>query len=366
MSVTLNGTSGLVFSDGTIQGTAGAMAFRNRIINGDMRIDQRNNGNSSTFTTDYVTVDRWRPSSASGGGVITMQQNAGSVTPPPGFTHYLGLTVQTAATIADNSSFRLIQIIEGNNVSDLGFGTANAKPVTISFWVRASITGIYAVRLINSFDGTLNHIKTYTILQPNTWEYKTVTIPGPTSGTFNTNNLGGLALSFQLGSGTNYNGTPDVWVNQNIETVSGAVKFVENTGATWFVTGVQLEKAAAATSFEHRPFGTELAMCERYFQVFGRAPAVGNTNEGTAILNHINGQPQRIGLPNLKTTMRAQPSITCFNQATTADRLTEFSSNSTFTVSGVFGATLNGGGYIQLTSNLINGIHFRATFNAEF
>jgi hypothetical protein len=361
MSVTLNGTSGLVFSDGTIQGTAGAMAFRNKIINGDMRIDQRLAGSALTVNTAGNTyfVDRWR-ANANGGGVFTAQR---STVAPPGFVNSTLVTVTTADTsVVSGDFYHIRQSIEGYNFADLNFGSATASAATLSFWVRSSVTGTYTVLLRNEA-GARGYLTSYTINAANTWEYKTITIPGDTTGTWPTDNSSAAIVSFSFGNGSTR--AANTWISDVAEGVSGQTMFISTVGATFYITGVQLEKAAAATSFEHRPIGTELLLCQRYFQVFGRAPALGTTLAGASVLTHITGQPQRIAVPNPHVEMRTAPSITPFNSAGTANNLTEFSSASNFTVSGIFGADTNGGGYIQLAANLINGMQYRATYNAE-
>ena len=263
MSVTLNGTSGLVFSDGTIQGTAGAMAFRNKIINGEMRIDQRNVGGSVTAGSLQYTIDRWREL-AEPASKFTIQRNAGSVTPPDGFTNYLGMTSSSAYSLTAGNYQVMQQFIEGLNIVDLAWGTSNAKAVTVSFWVRSSLTGTFGGSLQNGAQNR-SYPFTYTISAANTWEYKTVTIAGDTTGTWATDNSRGIGLQFSLGVGSTNSGPAGAWAAADYRSATGAVSVVGTSGATLYITGVQLEKAAAATSFEHRPIGTELALCQRYY-----------------------------------------------------------------------------------------------------
>lgn len=276
MSVTLNGTSGLVFSDGTIQGTAGAMAFRNRIINGDMRIDQRNNGAAVTPTNGQYIVDRWFANVTHTVGLFSVQQNAGAVAPPVGFVNYLGVTSLSSASLTAGESYSVRQTIEGFNIADLGWGSATAAPVTLSFWVRSSLTGTFGGSLRNGA-ANRSYPYTYIITSANTWEYKTVIIEGDTTGTWLTTNGAGITIMFNLGSSSTFSGTADAWVSANLIAPTGATSVVGTNGATWQVTGVQLEKAGAATSFEHRPIGTELAMCQRYFELLGNGAAGGSS-----------------------------------------------------------------------------------------
>jgi hypothetical protein len=236
--------------------------FRNRIINGDMRIDQRNAGAVVT-TTSTFPVDRFYIV-MSAAGKFTAQQNAGSVTPPAGFTNYLGATSTSAYTVGVSEIFNISQRIEGFNTADFAWGTASAKTVTLSFWVRSSLTGTFGGAIYNS-GSTRNYPFTYTINSANTWEYKTVTIPGDTSGTWVTNNGYGLGLSFGLGVGSTYSGTAGAWSGTQYFSATGATSVVGTNGATFYITGVQLEVGSVATSFERRPYGTELALCQRYY-----------------------------------------------------------------------------------------------------
>jgi hypothetical protein len=296
MSVTLNGTSGLVFSDGTIQGTAAGNSFRNKIINGDMRIDQRNAGASVTPTNQQYTLDRWVFSVAQA-SKLTCQQNAGSVTPPTGYANYLGITSTSAYTVGASENFNVVQRIEGFNVADLGWGTASAQAVTLSFWVLSSLTGTFGGVIQNSA-ATRSYPYSYTISSANTFEYKTVTIPGDTVGTWLTTNGTGIALWFGLGVGSSLSGTAGAWSGSALYSATGATSVVGTSGATFFVTGVQLEKAAAATSFEHLPFGTELAMCQRYYEKsfnLGTKPIQNvGTSSGSLLASNYNGSAAAI------------------------------------------------------------------------
>ena len=237
--------------------------FRNRIINGDMRIDQRNAGASVTPTASGYTLDRWQ-AIASQSSKFSVQQNAGSVTPPAGFTNYLGVTSLSAFSVAAGDYFSIYQQIEGLNVADLGFGTANALTVTISFWVRSSLTGTFGGSLKNP--ATRSYPFTYTIFSANTWEKKTITIAGDTTGTWATDTSAGLLLSLALGVGATYSGTAGAWAGANYASATGATSVVGTNGATFYITGVQLETGSVATPFERRPYTTELQLCQRYYE----------------------------------------------------------------------------------------------------
>jgi hypothetical protein len=242
--------------------------MRNRIINGAMVIDQRNAGASVTNTAGVTyTLDRWA-SFGSQASKFTVQQNAGSVTPPAGFTNYLGVTSSSAYTVGSSEGFWIRQPIEGFNVADLGWGTANAKTVTLSFWVRSSLTGTFGGALIDNFT-PYSYPFSYTISAANTWEQKSVTIVGPTSGTFPTGNTTGIFMIFGLGNGSTLSGTAGSWQSANLQNATGATSVVGTNGATFYITGVQLERGTQATSFEYRQYGQELALCQRYCNVYG-------------------------------------------------------------------------------------------------
>jgi hypothetical protein len=255
--------NGLV-SNAQLAFDGGAFGFRNRIINGDMRIDQRNAGASVTPTNGQYLVDRWR-ASLSVSSKYSVQQNAGSVTPPVGFTNYLGCTSLSTYSVGAGEVFVVSQRIEGFNGADLNWGAANAKTVTISFLVYSSLTGAFGGSLQNN-GGTRSYPFSYTISTANTWEQKTITVAGDTSGTWLTTNGVGIVLNFSLGVGSTFSGTAGSWSGSNFVSATGATSIVGTNGATFYITGVQLEKGTTATSFDYRPFGTELALCQRYFE----------------------------------------------------------------------------------------------------
>ena len=309
MSVTLNGTSGLVFSDGTIQGTAAGMPFRNRIINGDMRIDQRNNGNTITPSSIGVgfSVDRWSYNIQQASKLSFTQ---GVTSPPPGFNNFVRIAVVSAYTPAAGEYFLFQQRVEGYNISDLAWGTANAKTATLSFWVRSSLTGSFGGS-VRSRDGTyVSYPFSYTINSANTWEYKTITISGPTSGAFGSTNDVGFTLYFSMGSGSSVKAAAGSWISGGpvgyLDATTSS-NIVQTSGATWDITGVQLEKAAAATDFEFRPYGTELAMCQRYFF---RSPTTGAVEHGSyAIRANYTGSNEFFSEGRFPVTMRTIPSM---------------------------------------------------------
>jgi hypothetical protein len=315
MSVIIDGTAGVTFNDASIQNTAATgFGFKNRIINGAMVIDQRNNGASVTPTASPTyTVDRWAVE-LSVASKFSVQQNAGAVTPPVGFKNYLGFTSLSAYSVSATDYFFLDQKIEGFNFSDMAWGTASAQPITISCWVRSSLTGTFGGVLYNA-SGNRTYPFTYTISSANTWEQKTITIAGDTTGTWATDNSTAVNVIFSLGAGSTASGTAGSWSGSLYRSATGATSVVGTNGATFYITGVQLEKGSTATSFDYRPYGTELVLCQRYFQ---KSYDI-ETAVGTATRNgHINWNYQNLSnfgtVPIvLPVRMRAAPTATNYN-----------------------------------------------------
>ena len=231
--------------------------FKNRIINGAMVIDQRNAGASVTPNNSY-TLDRWNVINSQT-SKLTVQR---STTAPTGFTNSALITSSSAYSVLTGDYFAFVQPIEGFNVADLAWGTASAITATLSFWVRSSLTGTFGGAITN---GSRSYPFSYTISSANTFEQKTVTIAGDTSGTWATDNTAGIVIRFGLGSGSTFTATAGAWGAGNIVQSTGSVSVVGTNGATFYITGVQLEKGSTATSFDYRPYGTELALCQRYY-----------------------------------------------------------------------------------------------------
>jgi hypothetical protein len=278
--------------------------FRNRIINGAMVIDQRNAGASvsnGTGASIGYTLDRYRVY-GSQASKLTAQQNAGSVTTPVGFTNYLGCTSSSTYSVLTGDYFRISQAIEGFNTADLAWGTANAKTVTLSFQVYSSLTGTFGGALSNSAQDR-SYPFTYSIPVANTWTQISVTIAGDTAGTWiGATNGVGINLYIGLGCGTTYSGTAGAWAAGQYFTATGAVSVVGTNGATFYITGVQLEKGSTATSFDYRPYGTELQLCQRYYYVMANFYVEGYANSGTV---------RAVNIPvNFPVTMRATPTRT--------------------------------------------------------
>jgi hypothetical protein len=266
MSMILNGDTGVTFNDASLQGAAASpYVLKNRIINGAMVIDQRNAGASVTPTNGQYTLDRWN-ANLSQASKYTVQQNAGSLTPvaTTGFVNYLGVTSSSAYSVTSTDYFFLEQVIEGYNIADLGWGTASAKTVTLSFWVYSSLTGTFGGVLANSAQNR-NYPYSYTVSSANTWTQISVTIAGDTSGTWLTTNAEGIRLRFGLGVGSTKSGTAGAWSATQYFSATGATSVVGTNGATFYITGVQLEIGSTATPFERRLYGQELANCQRYY-----------------------------------------------------------------------------------------------------
>lgn len=315
--------------DSNIVSASTIIGFKNRIINGDMRIDQRNGGASFTPSSGAYTysLDRWF-CYATQSSKYTVQQNAGSVTPPAGFKNYLGVTSSSAYSITPGDIFMIGQKIEGLNIADLGWGTPNAKPITISVFVYSSLTGTFG-GTVNADEQTYGYPFTYTISSPNTWEQQPLTIPGPTAGTWLTTNGLGLQLNFGLGVGSTSSGTPGSWQTNAAGNFSatGATSVVGTNGATFYFTGVQLEKGSVATDFDFRDYQIELARCQRYLEksytittALGAAPLSSNSAYyGAHSFVSINAADNyNYGFIPFKVPKRANPSITLYNPETGA------------------------------------------------
>jgi hypothetical protein len=341
--------------------------MRNRIINGAMVIDQRNAGASVTPADGAYTLDRFIYN-ATQSSKVTIQQNAGSVTPPAGFTNYLGITSSSAYSVGSGDFFTIGQRLEGFNTADLDFGKSTAKTITLSFWVRSSLTGTFGGAITNS---ALNRSYpfTYTISAANTWEYETITIAGDTSGTWLTTNETGMRLYIGLGVGSTYAGTAGAWTGtSNILGATGAVNVVGTNGATFYITGVQLEKGTQATSFEYRQYGTELALCQRYFQSsfpIGTAPA---QNAGGTGAIYCQGQAAsspascQVVFP---VQMRTTPStFTTFNPSAANANWRNITASSDITVSlyssGATGAFISSIAQV-MNQYAVSGIHYSAS-----
>jgi len=274
-------TSGHVTVDGVAMPSAGPLSNRNKIINGDMRIAQR--GTNAVTGTGFP-VDRWYQGFSTSGAVSAQYETAST---PTGFQTAVKFTTTTAdATTDATDQWNVNQIIEGFNSADLLFGTANAQDVTVSFWVRSSVTGTFCMVLLGSSDGTTldrSYVSEYTISSADTWEKKTITVPGDTGGTWTTNNGRGLVVRFGLTAGTNFQQAAGSWGTADVVGSSNQTQLLETLNATWYVTGVQLEAGTVATPFERRSYGQELSLCQRYYET-GVTGANGGLSPGSGYL----------------------------------------------------------------------------------
>jgi hypothetical protein len=327
---------------------------RNRIINGAMMIDQRNAGASVTPVDASYTPDRWQwfLSQAS---KLSAQR---STTVPAGFINSLAVTSLSSYSVGSSELFSVLQQIEGLNVGDLGWGTANAQTVTVSFQVRSSLTGTFG-GWIRNWDGSRGYVFSYTISSANTWETKSVTIAGDTSGTWLTTNGSGLMLGFSLGAGSSVSTTAGSWAGAAYYGATGQTSVVGTSGATFYITGVQLEVGSTATPFERRQFGTELALCQRYYYTIG-----GNNSFETFATGVIQSTTNAEYVLNMPVTMRALPTASIGG---TAGNFI-VNNNSSFTPSGisfdiyalntlrisatVTGATAGNGTYLRANNTL--------------
>ena len=280
----------------------GSLGFRNKIINGAMAISQRGTSAiSNAAATNTYGTDRWHIYGSSASKMTTTQTTSNS-NAVQGFPYSTLITSSAATTPGTNDYYGVRQYIEGSNIADLAWGTAGAKPIVISFWVRSSITGTYSLTLFNSGNNrTL--ISTYTISAVDTWEKKTVYInAGETTGTWETGNGIGMQVWFDLGSGTGSAGTAGVWNTSLLTRTSGSVNWIGTSGATFYITGVQLEQNYQPTPFEQRPIGVELALCQRYYERW-----TGDMPLSTGMIYNNNSLYCDI---NLQTEKRTAPTAT--------------------------------------------------------
>jgi len=327
---------------------------RNRIINGAMVIDQRNAGASVTNDSAELkfAVDRTNIYGAVS-SKFTAQQNAGSVTPPAGFSNYLGCTSSSAYTVGANENFWVQQKIEGYNVADLNWGTANAKTVTLSFWVRSSLTGTFGGSFQNSASNR-SYPFTYTINTANTWEQKTVTVVGDTSGTWLTTNGVGMNVTWGLGVGSTLTAAGGAWAAGSYWSANSAVNVIGTLNATFYITGVQLEVGTVATPFERRLYGQELMLCQRYYQRIGDGVTVLFSGYATSSSDFYQSY-------TLQTEMRTSPTATRVGTWTLSNTNTQptfvatpkmFRVNSQITTTGTGWVQANTSAYVSFDAEL--------------
>jgi hypothetical protein len=325
-----------------------------------MVIDQRNAGASFTPSVLYssYTLDRWNAvySTAS---KFSVQQNAGSITPPVGFKNYLGVTSLSAYTVGASEQYTINQYIEGLNTYDLAWGTANAKAVTLSFQVYSSLTGTFGGFLQNGANN-YTYPFTYSIPVANTWTTISVTIAGPTSGTWATTNAVGIQVAFSLGAGASVSGAAGAWAAVNYVGATGATSVVGTNGATFYITGVQLEVGSSATGFEYRQYGTELALCQRYYFVKAQGAA---SQEVVITAGGAYNANQVEGVVSFPVTMRTTPSAV--NPTVSGGyQITNGAGTQTFSsYNGVYGASPNQTLLFVGSLTLTSGFYYRMSIS---
>lgn len=321
----------------------GAPLMDDRIINGAMRIDQRNVGGAVTPTTGVYLVDRWllgisQPSK------LTLQQLA----PSPAlarFTSALKLTVASAYSAGAGEAFFLTHKIEGNNIADLDYGLAGARTCVLSFWVQASVTGTYGLCLRNSASAR-SYLATYSVPVANTWTYITLTIPGDTTGTWLTTAGIGIELDFDLGSGSTFQSVLTGWqAGSALMRTAACVSFVANAAATFWITGVRLQPGSIATPYVLRPFGLELLLCQRYYQKsYDLAVAPGSVTGstiGTLLGESGTGSVLRL-FSTMPVRMRAQATPGSYSYATgTANAVRNDTTTADVATAGIFASQMS-------------------------
>jgi hypothetical protein len=353
-----------VVDQGLLGTNAQYTGFKNRIINGAMVIDQRNAGAAFGTSINGYALDRWQVAQTVG-AKLNGSQNYNSITPPAGFSNYVGVQSQSAYSVLTGDYYWVSQNIEGLNTADLSWGTASAATVTLSFRVYSSLTGTFGGSISNSAFNR-SYPFTYSIPTANTWTTISVTIAGDTSGTWLTTNGIGLRVYFGLGVGATYSGTAGAWAGSGYMSATGATSVVGTSGATFYITGVQLEKGSTATSFDYRPYGTELALCQRYFQKsYNTDVAVGtNTVSGSKTTRIYNTDPF---LPQMEArlmvSMRASPTVTWYTTGGTAGSINI--SGGTNTINTQYDTGTNSTGWMYVNGSVASGNQIQAQYTAS-
>jgi hypothetical protein len=344
MTLAISGTTGITLASQF--DSASTFGFKNRIINGGMVIDQRNAGASvsNVAAAGVYAIDRWKYYGTAASKFTIQQTPSATETGyatrvAAGFTNYLAFTSSASTSVASTDLYAFAQNIEGFNVSDLAWGTANAKTVTLSAWVYSSLTGTFSGSAGNSAANRCYPFS-FSIPTANTWTQISVTIPGDTSGTWLTNSSTGLQFWFNLGSGSTNLGTANAWGSTFYYGTTGSQSIIATSGATFYITGVQLEKGSTATSFDFRSYGTELELCQRYYEQTGYG--VGRSSSSTAMDL----------VWSWKVEKRASPSTSSvlFNGTNAVQQLGRSAVNIT-SVSSVFQVSVNNIGTAVATSD---------------
>ena len=374
MSVAINGTDGITYNDGSLQPSA--PVGKNLIINGDMQIAQRATSVTGITTGGYYTVDRWKHQ-LSGGGTYTQAQTALTSSDAPfadGFSQSVKYDCTTAYTSANSFNVHR-QIIEGQNLQQLAYGTSSAKSLTLSFWVKSNVTGT-AVASLYSVDSNKQISQTYTIDATNTWEYKIVTFAGDTASAFDNDNAASLYVNLVMATGTDYtSGTlPLTWTTYaNANFAAGqTIDISASTSNEIAFTGVQLEVGTTATPFENLQYGQQLALCQRYLQSsWSQGSAI-----GSAVGLATNSVQQSWGSLNagiagqaflLPVTMRTSPTLVVYDLVLTTGKVTTLGNGAAATnnISANNSATTTNMFYVRLYANNQAGMVFAYTLTAE-
>lgn len=274
------------------------LGMRNKAINGDMRVHQRGTASITASGSRQFVVDRW--TAYNNVGTVVCQQ---STTAPPGFTNSIQATVTGPGTVGTSGYTEFGYAAEAADWAEFAWGTTNAKTLIVSFWVRSSVIGTYDVSIQNNGQD-LSYVATYTVNTANTWEYKTIKVPGPTTGTWPTTTATAVKFWFNLGMGTNYHPTSwNSWVSGNKGSGPTHVKLAENINATFNITGFQIEQNEQPTPFERRPLGAETALCQRYYE---------KSDGGYYVISGVYGTSAYVNV-FYKTRKRATPSVSGFN-----------------------------------------------------
>jgi hypothetical protein len=297
MTTVVDGTAGITFPDLTVQATAGYTGLRNRLINGDMRIDQRNSGSQITPTNNSYTLDRW-VATMTQSAYFTVQQNALSVTTPFGYSNYIGITSTGNYTLSASDYFTLSQRIEGANLQELAWNTSSARPIIISFWAYASAIGTYGGSISTS--AGRSYPFNYTVNSAYIWQYFSISIPADTVSVVTTTSTA-LSVNFGLGCGYNYTGPANAWSPSVLYQPTNTNSLFTQNGVALYLTGVQLETTQSVTAFERRFLAVERMLCERYY--------IAGTGVQTPSLYAPGAGTMKLGGLTFPTTMRAVPNV---------------------------------------------------------
>ena len=374
MPIVLDGSLGVTtpMYNGTITANAvtPSVNMKNRIINGNMTIDQRNAGAvvTPTTTTNGFPVDRFQVGVSQNSKLTTQQ----STLAPTGFNNSLLITSSSAYSIVSSDIFAIRSSFEGFNFADLGFGTASAKTVTLSFWVYSSLTGTFGGALAN-YAANRSYPFSYTISAANTWEQKSITMVGDTSGTWvGASSAGAASLWFGLGVGSTTSGTAGSWAGADYRSATGATSVVGTNGATFYITGVQLEVGSTATSFDYRPYGTELSLCQRYYEKSYNVGTVPATNTSAGLIVFAAGATSTNVLVRatamFSVAKRANPTITLYDNVGNVGKISYIDASGSQTNNQTGGSGFIGEKSFQCESDYAtskNGILFHYTASIE-